>query len=151
MTTLQSVPESLYLPGQGLYSVADFFWEAGKGLYQKRVLIILFEDDPGAVADPLFLSRIMAAVGIDLDAHCFLTKKGKGVRIFPTRNDMKPEKVLVFGPDPADLGLSIRIPLYQPAAFYGCTWLFSESLHTLQPDKNRKTLLWQALKGVFVA
>ncbi|MDX2134298.1 MAG: hypothetical protein SFV52_05915 [Saprospiraceae bacterium] len=113
----------------------------------------MFEDDPGAVEDPLFLSRILAAAGIDLasDAYCFLTKKSTGVQIFPTKNGIKPEKVLVFGPDPTHLGLSIRAPLYQPTAFYGCTWLFSESLHTLQPDKNRKTLLWQALKRMFAA
>jgi hypothetical protein len=71
------------------------------------------------------------------------------VRLFPFSRDKHPEKILVFGITPALLGLSVKDNLYQPFYFYQSTWLFSESLSILQPDKDRKTKLWKALQGLF--
>ena len=56
----------------------------------------------------------------------------------------------IFRLPPAQLGLRIDAPLYKPVAFYGVTWLFADAVSVLEPDKNKKGLLWAALKQIFL-
>jgi hypothetical protein len=135
---------------ESLYVIPENVWTSGVGDYGKRILILQADDDLPA-ENHEFLHKIMDAVHISLssDAFCCKVEPMASVRLFPFSRDKHPEKILVFGITPALLGLSVKDNLYQPFYFYQSTWLFSESLSILQPDKDRKTKLWKALQGLF--
>ena len=141
---------ALFDPEEYLYIIPENAWLSGAGDYGKRILVLLADDDSAAVNDD-FLHKIMDAVRISLasDALCCSIKPRTSVRRFPIPKAKQPEKILVFGITPVLLGLSVKDILYQPLYFYQSTWLFSESLSTLQPDKDRKTKLWKALQELF--
>lgn len=151
MTTLQSGVLPDIFRSQKLYRVPEPAWQTGTGAYGKRILALVSADGQMAAEDAELLTKILSAVNIDLtrDALVCTLPLESGLKIFPVNNDQFPEKVLIFGPTPAQLGLKISIRLYEPFTFYRAAWLFSETLHTLQPDKDRKARLWKALKQVF--
>jgi hypothetical protein len=150
MTMMHPAPFSLFDPEESLYVIPENVWLSGAGDYGKRILV-LQADDNAAAGNHEFLQKIMDAVHISLasDAFCCKLEPMAPVRLFPFSRDKHPEKILVFGITPALLGLSVKDNLYKPFYFYQSTWLFSESLSILQPDKDRKTKLWKALQGLF--
>lgn len=58
-------------------------------------------------------------------------------------------KVILFGLDPAHVGLPIHFPLFQIQAFQGVQYLHAPSLDALEIDKQMKMQLWQKLKQMF--
>ncbi|MBK9335467.1 MAG: hypothetical protein IPM98_02295 [Lewinellaceae bacterium] len=122
-----------------------------RGEFFKRVLVIAQAElmHPGNLD---FLKKILFAAGLDLskDALFVELQEADQVALFPVEQTKQPESVLVFGVSPAQLGLNIQIPLYQPTPFYGMTFLFSDKLSELEPDKIRKANLWQALRQMYL-
>jgi hypothetical protein len=121
------------------------------GGFARRILVILDSDgqSPGALD---FLQRILTAAGINLEKDTLLAvTSGKDpVSFLSVMRQKQPEQILVFGPTPAQAGIFIEVALYQPVVFYQSTWLFADSLPALEPDKNRKGLLWRALQQMFI-
>jgi hypothetical protein len=126
--------------------------ELVKGNFARRVLVLQLEG-----ARPLeerdFLLKILAAaqVNLDHDTHLAMIPAGKALAVTPYLKEKEPAIVLVFGLPPAQIGLQIPAPSYEPFTFYGCTWLFADSLATLEPDKQRKGQLWKALQVLFLS
>jgi DNA polymerase III psi subunit len=58
-------------------------------------------------------------------------------------------KVILFGLDPAHIGLPIHFPLFQIQSFQGVQYLHAPSLDALEIDKQMKMQLWQKLKQIF--
>lgn len=58
-------------------------------------------------------------------------------------------KVILFGIDPAHIGLPIHFPLFQIQSFHGVQYLHAPSLDALEIDKQMKLQLWQKLKQIF--
>lgn len=125
--------------------------ETSAGGYAKMVWVLALAE-PESAGNRAFLSKILAAANLDLEKDTLFTE-------IPERqplsfiNDIKrkqPLRVLVFGLPPAQLGLTIEAPLYQPTIFYGVNWLFADALSVLEPDKSKKSRLWSALKQIFL-
>lgn len=58
-------------------------------------------------------------------------------------------KVILFGLDPAQIGLPIHFPLFQIQSFQGVQYLHAPTLDALEIDKQMKMQLWQKLKQIF--
>ena len=61
----------------------------------------------------------------------------------------KATKVILFGLNPAHVGLPIHFPLFQIQSFQGVQYLHAPSLEALEIDKQMKIQLWQKLKQIF--
>ncbi len=130
--------------------------EAASGLAQgnfaRRLWVLALAEPDSSGTNRDFLSKVLSAANLNLEKDTLFAEIPPAIPIhFST--DLKrtlPEQVLIFGLPPAQLGLSIEIPLYRPVEFYGVTWLLADALSVLEPDKTRKGQLWLALKQMFL-
>jgi DNA polymerase III psi subunit len=60
-----------------------------------------------------------------------------------------PQKIILFGVDPAAMGLPIHFPVFQIQAYQQVQYLHAPSLNELEIDKQMKIQLWQKLKQLF--
>lgn len=126
--------------------------EGAEGGFARRLAVLCLEE-PDSQGNRAFLTKVLAAAQLNLNQDALLTEiPGKEPRsIAADLRRHQPLQVLVFGLTPAQLGLSVEIPLYQPFSFYGVTWLFADKLSALEPDKTKKSQLWTALQKIFFA
>ena len=142
----------MFLPDELIFLSPDVSAPvAASGSFARRVCVLALAE-PEFPANREFLSRVLAAVRLNLDKDT-LFAEFPGTMQFSFVQELKnrqPEYVLVFGGTPAQMGLRIEAPLYRPLVFYGVNWLFADALSVLEPDKNKKGQLWSALKQVFL-
>lgn len=61
----------------------------------------------------------------------------------------QPKKIILFGVDPASIGLPIHFPVFQIQSYQQVQFLHAPSLPELENDKQLKISLWQKLKQLF--
>lgn len=61
----------------------------------------------------------------------------------------QPKKIILFGVDPAVIGLPIHFPVFQIQAYQNIQYLHAPALSELDSDKQLKIQLWQKLKQLF--
>lgn len=61
----------------------------------------------------------------------------------------QPQKIILFGVDPAAIGLPIHFPVFQIQSYQQVQYLHAPSLQELETDKQQKIQLWQKLKQLF--
>lgn len=61
----------------------------------------------------------------------------------------QPKKIILFGIDPATIGLPIHFPIFQIQAYEAIQYLHAPKLAALEADKQLKLELWQKLKQLF--
>jgi hypothetical protein len=122
-----------------------------EGHFARKVAVLVLQE-PGSAANRDFLTKVLSAAGLDLQQDTLLAEipAHEPVSIAPDLQERKPLHLLVFGISPAQLGLSVQVVPYQPLSFYNATWLFSDALSILEPDKQKKSMLWNALKQLFL-
>ena len=125
--------------------------EGAAGQFARRIFILALAE-PAAPGNRAFLSRILAAAQLDLERDTLYAEAAAADRVslLPAIKEKQAEFILVFGRTPAQCGLALELPPYQPTAFYQTNLLFADALSALEPDKTRKGQLWLALKQWFV-
>lgn len=125
--------------------------ELARGQFARQILVLVAAEAE-ANANRDFLNKILGAAGLDLQQDTLLAEipETQPLKLPLNPKNKRPEFILVFGLRPDQLGLRIEAPLYKAIPFYGLTFLFSEKLSVLEPDKARKTQLWQALRQLFL-
>lgn len=125
--------------------------EIARGEFARRVLVVMLEESshPGNLE---FVIKILTAAGLDLEKDTLFAPvaMAESALVLPALKTKHPDQVLVFGLAPGQLGLNIQASFYKPVSFLGATFLFSEKLSVIEPDKSRKTNLWQALRQMFL-
>ncbi len=118
-----------------------------------RKVWVLVSGNASGQSEMEFLKKVLAAIQLDLDKDaCLITvAAGDVLSISSLYEGAKPEKTLVFGLKPTDIGINIQLKTYIPTTYYGSSWLFSDDLSALESDKQKKGLLWAALKAMFGA
>lgn len=138
-------------PGTTLFIAPDRNLPAsGAGAFEKKILIVALEE-PGHPSNREFLEKVIAAAGLDI-------KKDTLYAEIPASEPFnclsgfseKPQYILIFGLPASQAGLQFQPALYQPVAFHGSIWLFADSLSMLEPDRVKKSNLWNALKSLFL-
>jgi hypothetical protein len=140
----------MFTNDDSVFLVPDETFPVSGGFARKIFVAHCEEANPAAAEE--FLLKILAAAGINLTKDVLLASVPslKPVSFLPLLKEKQPEQILVFGISPGQAGLAIDAALYQPVAFYGATWLFSEALSVLEPDKDKKARLWRAIQQIFL-
>ena len=130
----------------------DNILEQVRGQFAKKIFI-LARREPNAPGNHAFLAKVLSAteVQLDRDAALVLADAGTLLSLLPVMHQKHPEKILVFGFVPEEIGLRVNAPLYKPFLFYQSTWLFADALSELEPDRTLKGHLWTALKQIFLS
>ncbi len=120
--------------------------------FARRVWVLALKEPDFSAANKAFLAKVLAAANLNLEKDTFFAEipASEPLHFSADLKQKQPERVLVFGLPPAQLGLKIEIQFYKTIAFYGADWLFADALSALEPDKNRKSQLWSALKQMFL-
>ena len=122
------------------------------GNNRRHVLILVESDETLYMADELlnFLMGILAACTLNMEDVAILNiKKNKSVTYKNLTNELKSEKIFLFGVTPSEIGLPLDFPNYQIQQFNGQTYLTAPVLSHIQNDKIEKTKLWTCLKHIF--
>lgn len=127
-------------------------FERAEGNFARRLWVLALAEPAFSAANRDFLSKVLAAANFNFEKDTLFAEipASEPVNFSTDLKRKQPDYVLVFGLPPAQLGLTIDLSLYHPLVFYGATWLFADALSVLEPDKNRKGLLWSALKQMFL-
>ena len=123
-----------------------------EGGFARQVWVLALAEPLSDAANRDFLAKVLAASNLNLEKDTLFAEipASESVSFSTDLQCKKPERVLVFGLSPAQLGLAIETPLYKPISFYSVKWLFADALSALEPDKNKKSQLWSALKQMFL-
>ncbi|MEO6759284.1 MAG: hypothetical protein ABIO24_07500 [Saprospiraceae bacterium] len=132
-------------PDQSIFDLAS-------GDFARQVLIISRSEPEAAVNNRNFLTKVLSAVQLSLDRDALFVELpvGQPVSLVMDVRRKKPQAVLVFGISAPQLGLHLHLSPYQPLDFQQMTLLFADALSDLEQDKEKKGLLWTALKTMFL-
>ena len=118
----------------------------------KKIAIVVNSDEAIYLPDDElnFLLGILTACKLSMaDIALINTEKNAGLSYTIIFEQLKAEKVFLFGMQPNALGLPLEFPHYQIQQFNNQVYLSSVSLQNLQADKAEKLKLWNCLKKIF--
>ncbi len=117
-----------------------------------KVMVVLKAQEDKSLLDGL-LAKILAAIHIDISKDVCLVKTAEPyhpINIINTIKDLNIDKVICFGVQPKDVALNFTNALYQPMHVGGLTFVFADTLSTLNKDANKKKALWGNLQQIFL-
>lgn len=161
--------DNIQLPAtilQGLYSKSLYDLETDKsvsddiqraditslGSNQKKIAVLVNSATAIYLPDEelSFLLGILNACKLSMaDIALINVAKNPGLTYTAVTEQMKTEKIFLFGLDAGTLALPLQFPHYQVQQFNNQVYLSSVSLHELQANKEEKMKLWNCLKKIF--
>lgn len=123
------------------------------GENKKNILILTSYNDTVFLPDQQlsFLTTILNACKINLGDVAILNIANTETDHKILKNQIKPQKALLFDVEPAKIQLPVSFPQFQVQLFDGCQYLVSPSLEKLEDDKLLKTKLWSSLQRLFLS
>jgi hypothetical protein len=114
------------------------------------VLLVHNEEVPFLTDTELhFLTSILSACKLSLADVAIVNTSRLKERAVDAIEPLSPQKVILLGLDPLEIGLPINFPHFQLQVFNKKTYLSSPSLAQLQQEKYLKMNLWNCLKTLF--
>lgn len=120
-----------------------------EGQNKEGVLVLCTE-----FSNPLlreFLTKILQAVKTNLSEDVWVldvTQEGMP-HWAELSKTVRCQKAIIFGIAPAQLGLHLRLPIYECTEFRGCNILLADSLEAINADNGKKKYLWRELQTMF--
>ncbi len=97
-----------------------------------------------------FLNNIMKACKLEQSDYAIISNKQNDLPDYKAIfNQFKQKQLILFGIDPAAIGLPINFPHFQVQSFQQVRYLAAPKLDTIETDKALKMQLWQCLKQLF--
>ena len=97
-----------------------------------------------------FLNNIMKACKLERQDYAIITNKQADFSDYQsTYSRYKQKQLILFGIDPAAIGLPINFPHFQVQSFQQVRYLAAPKLETIEVDKALKMQLWQCLKQLY--
>ena len=97
-----------------------------------------------------FLHNIMKACKLEKKDYTIITNKQADFSDYQsTFGQFKQKQLILFGIDPAAIGLPINFPHFQVQSFQQVRYLAAPTLEAIEVDKALKMQLWQCLKQLF--
>jgi hypothetical protein len=112
----------------------------------KKVLLFIKKTDTD-VANMELLSKIMSALKLSLEEDCKIIVLNAEIHASSMINIFK--QIIVFGIEPAYLGLNLSYKLYRVNHLENRTLIFSHSLAELKTDDQKKGVFWKSLQMMF--
>jgi hypothetical protein len=151
---------------QGLYSKCLYDLESHKsvlsdipasgisflGNNQKRITILVNTDAAIYLPDDElnFLLGILTACKLTMADIALVNVAKNPDLVYPALSEqLKAEKVFLFGLTAATIELPLQFPHYQVQQFNNQVYLSSVSLSEMQANKEEKMKLWACLKKIF--
>jgi hypothetical protein len=122
------------------------------GSNQKKIAILVNNAEAIYLPDDElnFLLGILTACKLSMaDIALINVSKNAGLVYTDITEQLKADKVFLFGLDAATLKLPLQFPHYQVQRYNNQVYLSSVSLTNLQKDKEEKMKLWNCLKNIF--
>ena len=122
------------------------------GNNQKKITILVNSDTAIYLPDDElnFLLGILTACKLSMaDVALVNLAKNPDLVYSVLSEQLKAEKVFLFGLNAATIELPLQFPHYQVQQFNNQVYLSSPSLFDLQKDKEEKMKLWNCLKKIF--
>lgn len=122
------------------------------GNNRRNVLILVASDDALYLPDDElnFLMGIMAACNLTMDDVAILnTRKNDLVTYKSVTNQLRSEKLFLFGVKPASIELPLDFPHYQIQQYNNQVYLTAPALSHFHDNKAEKVKLWNCLKQIF--
>lgn len=99
-----------------------------------------------------FLNNIMKACKLEREDYAIITNKQADFSDYQsTHKQFKQKQLILFGIDPAAIGLPINFPHFQVQSFQQVRYLAAPKLESIEVDKALKMQLWQCLKQLYPA
>lgn len=144
MFNLPIIPDYSLLP-LNLNSIGD---------NQRGILIVYLTEKGKAEAkmEEDFLKKVFSAVQLDLDKDTLMINLSIDSKISfrKLKSGIDFEKVYFFGLSPENLDWHIKPVFYNPFSFGGKEVLFCDAVEKIINNKEKKGLLWKALKYQFL-
>ena len=122
------------------------------GNNQKKVLILVESEETLYLPDNQlnFLLGILAACNLTMEDVAILNiKKNPSVNYQRITDELKSEKVFLFGLQPDQIELPVNFPTYQIQKFNNQVYLAAPALSNFHENKAEKTRLWICLQQIF--
>ena len=122
------------------------------GNNQKKVLILVESEETLYLPDNQlnFLLGILAACNLTMEDVAILNiKKNPSVNYQRITDELKSEKVFLFGLQPDQIELPVNFPTYQIQKFNNQVYLAAPALSNFHDNKAEKTRLWICLQQIF--
>ena len=123
------------------------------GNNQQQVTIIVNEAATIYLPDEdlNFLMGVLGACKLSMSDVALVNIAKKGQLDYKLiAEELKAEKVLLFGVEPSALQLPLQFPFYQIQQYNHQVYLSSPALGIIATDKAEKTKLWNCLKQIFL-
>jgi hypothetical protein len=123
------------------------------GNNQKRIAVVVNSPDTIYLPDDElnFLLGILSACKFSMEDTALINiSKNPLMSYNKVAEQLRSEKIFLFGVDPEKLGLPLQFPHYQIQHFNNQLYLSSVSLTVLQNNKEEKLKLWNCLKKIFL-
>ena len=151
---------------QGLYSKSLYELESNESLLHdiqplhimflgsnlKKIALVVHDESSIYLADDAlqFLLGILTACKLSMaDIALINVSKNKQVSYNTITEQLKAEKIIMFGLTAENLALPLQFPHYQVQQYNNQVYLSAASLTDLQKDKEEKMKLWNCLKNIF--
>ena len=151
---------------QGLYSKSLYELESNESLLHdiqplhimflgsnlKKIALVVHDESSIYLADDAlqFLLGILTACKLSMaDIALINVSKNKQVSYNTITEQLKAEKIIMFGLTAENLSLPLQFPHYQVQHYNNQVYLSAASLTDLQKDKDEKMKLWNCLKNIF--
>ncbi|HQW92930.1 MAG: hypothetical protein IPH68_01075 [Chitinophagaceae bacterium] len=151
---------------QGLYSKSLYELESNESLLHdiqplhimflgsnlKKIALVVHDESSIYLADDAlqFLLGILTACKLSMaDIALINVSKNKQVSYNTITEQLKAEKIIMFGLTAENLSLPLQFPHYQVQQYNNQVYLSAASLTDLQKDKEEKMKLWNCLKNIF--
>jgi hypothetical protein len=124
------------------------------GNNQKKITILVESAETAFLPDDqlAFLTKMLEACKMNIGDVAIVNQAASRVDISGLKR-LSPQKLLLFGPAPADIGLPINFPLFKIQPYDQCNFLWVPSLAQLvlpgEESKLLKTKLWVCLRQLF--
>ena len=122
------------------------------GNNHKKVLILVESEETLYLPDNQlnFLLGILAACNLTMEDVVILNiKKNPSVNYQRITDELKSEKVFLFGLLPDQIELPVNFPTYQIQKFNNQVYLAAPALSNFHDNKAEKTRLWICLQQIF--
>jgi len=122
------------------------------GSNQKKITLVVHDETSIYLADDAlqFLLGILTACKLSMaDIALINVSKNPNIDYHTITEQLKSEKIIMFGLPAETLALPLQFPHYQVQRYNNQVYLSAASLTDLQKDKEEKMKLWNCLKHIF--
>lgn len=118
----------------------------------KKITLVVQDESSIYLADDAlqFLLGILTACKLSMaDISLINISKNPNADYHSITEQLKAEKIIMFGLKAETLALPLQFPHYQVQRYNNQVYLSAASLTDLQKDKEEKMKLWNCLKNIF--